>query len=39
LFVDDTVPNVEGARAAGMQAEAFSDVETLRLLLERAGLL
>jgi putative hydrolase of the HAD superfamily len=39
LFVDDTVPNVEGARAAGMQAETFSDVETLRLLLERAGLL
>ncbi|MEY2448309.1 MAG: putative hydrolase of the superfamily [Acidimicrobiaceae bacterium] len=39
LFVDDTVPNVEGARAAGMQAEPFTDVGALRTLLERAGLL
>jgi putative hydrolase of the HAD superfamily len=39
LFVDDTVPNVEGASAAGMQAEVFTDVETLRLLFERAGLI
>jgi putative hydrolase of the HAD superfamily len=39
LFVDDTVPNVEGARAAGMQAEAFTDVAGLRSLFERAGLL
>jgi putative hydrolase of the HAD superfamily len=39
LFVDDAVPNVEGASAAGMQAEVFTDVEALRLLLERAGLL
>ena len=39
LFVDDTGPNVEGARAAGMQAEVFRDVAGLRSLLERAGLL
>lgn len=39
LFVDDTVPNVEGSRAAGMQAELFTDLETLRSLVERAGLL
>jgi putative hydrolase of the HAD superfamily len=39
LFVDDTVPNVDGARAAGMQAEAFTGVTALRSLLERAGLL
>ena len=39
LFVDDTLPNVEGARDAGMQAEPFTDVVGLRSLLERAGLL
>jgi putative hydrolase of the HAD superfamily len=39
LFIDDTPPNVEGARAAGMQAERFTDVASLRSLLERAGLL
>ena len=39
LFVDDTVPNVEGARDADMQAEAFVGVAPLRSLLERAGLL
>ena len=39
LFIDDTIPNVEGARAAGLQAEPFTDVGALRLLLERAGLL
>lgn len=39
LFVDDTMPNVEGARAAGMQAEAFTDLDGLRSLLEQAGLL
>ncbi|HEX2383428.1 MAG TPA: HAD family phosphatase [Acidimicrobiales bacterium] len=39
LFVDDTRANVEGARAAGMQAEAFTNVAALRSLLERAGLL
>ena len=39
LFVDDTLPNVEGARAAGMQAEVFTSVDALRSLLERAGLL
>jgi putative hydrolase of the HAD superfamily len=39
LFVDDTLTNVEGARAAGMQAEGFTDVDGLRSLLEQAGLL
>ena len=39
LFVDDTVPNVEGAREAGMQAEPFTDQPALRSLLEQAGLL
>jgi putative hydrolase of the HAD superfamily len=38
LFVDDTVPNVEGARQADMQAEAFVGVAPLRSLLEQAGL-
>jgi len=39
LFVDDTVVNVEGAREANMNAEAYTDVRTLRSLLQRAGLL
>jgi putative hydrolase of the HAD superfamily len=39
LFVDDTVPNVEGARLAGMQAEPFTGVAELRALFERVGLL
>lgn len=39
LFIDDTLPNVEGARGAGMQAEPFTGVEELRRLLEWAGLL
>ena len=38
LFVDDTVVNVEGAREAKMNAEAYVDVRTLRSLLQRAGL-
>ena len=38
LFVDDTLPNVEGARQAGMQAEHFTGIDALRSLLERAGL-
>jgi putative hydrolase of the HAD superfamily len=39
LFVDDRMSNVEGARAAGMQAEPFTDVASLRALLEREDLL
>jgi putative hydrolase of the HAD superfamily len=39
LFIDDTRPNVEGARQAGMQAEPFTSVADLRELLEEAGLL
>jgi len=39
LFIDDTRPNVEGARDAGMQAAPFLDVDDLRGLLEKAGLL
>jgi len=38
LFVDDTIPNVHGAREAKMHAEAFVGVAPLRSLLERAGL-
>jgi len=38
LFVDDTLPNVEGARQANMHAEVFVGVEPLRSLLERAEL-
>jgi len=38
LFIDDTVPNVQGAREAGMQAEAFVGVAPLRSLLDGAGL-
>jgi putative hydrolase of the HAD superfamily len=39
LFVDDTLPNVDGARDAGMQSEPFTSVAELRSVLERAGLL
>lgn len=39
LFIDDARPNVEGARDAGMNAEAFIDVADLRELLQEAGLL
>jgi putative hydrolase of the HAD superfamily len=39
LFIDDTLPNVDGARAAGMQAEAFTNATALRALLVEAGLL
>jgi putative hydrolase of the HAD superfamily len=39
LFVDDTLPNVEGARLAGMQAERFTSIAELRTLLDEAGLL
>lgn len=39
LFVDDTLPNVDGARAAGMQAEPFTGITELRSLFDRAGLL
>ena len=30
IFIDDSYPNVEGARAAGWQAVHFKDPETLR---------
>ncbi|MGH9275958.1 MAG: transcription antitermination factor NusB [Acidimicrobiales bacterium] len=33
LFVDDTLPNVEAARALGMRAERFTDVDQLRAQL------
>lgn len=39
LFVDDTVANVDGARAAGMQAAPFTGVAALQSLLQRAELL
>lgn len=37
-FVDDTPANVEGARAAGMEAELFIGAEELRTLLRRLQL-
>jgi 2-haloacid dehalogenase len=37
LFIDDSYPNVEGARAAGWQAVHFVDAETLRKDLEALG--
>ena len=39
LFVDDTIANVEGARAAGMRATRFTGVEELRAVLTDLGLL
>jgi putative hydrolase of the HAD superfamily len=39
LFVDDTRPNVEGAREAGMRAEPFTSVAELRKVLEQTQLL
>jgi 2-haloacid dehalogenase len=39
LFIDDSVANVEGARAAGWQAIHFTGAEALRRELERLGLL
>lgn len=37
LFIDDSLPNVEGARAAGWQAVHFVDVETLKKDLTALG--
>lgn len=37
LFIDDSYPNVEGARAAGWQAVHFVDVETLKKDLAALG--
>ncbi|MGI2035251.1 HAD family hydrolase [Rhizobium panacihumi] len=37
LFIDDSYPNVEGARAAGWQAVHFVDVETLKKDLNALG--
>ena len=39
LFIDDSLKNVEGARAAGWQAHHFLDVAALELALEEAKLL
>ncbi|MFP5075876.1 HAD family hydrolase [Rhizobium sp. YIM 134829] len=38
LFIDDSLANVEGARAAGWQAVHFTDPETLRRDLAALGL-
>ena len=35
LFIDDTLSNVEGARAAGLSALPFTDARTLRVDLHR----
>ena len=37
IFFDDVAENVEGARAAGFQAEVFSGEEPLRALLSKRG--
>ena len=39
LFVDDTLANVEAARALGMRAERFTGVEELRALLSSLDLI
>jgi HAD superfamily hydrolase (TIGR01509 family) len=39
LFVDDSVANVDGARAAGLQAEQAAGAEELAAVLAGAGLL
>ena len=39
LFIDDSEVNVEGARAAGLQAHQFTDAADLRRALEELGLL
>lgn len=39
LFVDDTVSHIEAARALGMRAEQFTDVDELRALLVELRLL
>lgn len=38
LFIDDSPPNVEGARAAGWQAVHYLDPATLKSDLERLGI-
>jgi 2-haloacid dehalogenase len=38
IFIDDNLANVEGARAAGMQAHHFGGAEGLRSALKSAGL-
>lgn len=38
LLVDDRLPNVEGARAAGLQAIHFRDAATLERELRQSGL-
>ena len=38
IFIDDSYPNVEGARAAGWQAVHFTDPETLRKDLRDHGI-
>ncbi|MDN5928402.1 MAG: HAD family phosphatase [Hyphomicrobiales bacterium] len=38
LFIDDSAPNIEGARAAGWNAVLFTDAETLRKDLARYGI-
>lgn len=38
LFIDDSLANVEGARAAGWQAVHFKDADTLRRDLKALGL-
>ncbi len=37
LFIDDSLPNVEGARAAGWQAVHFTGAEKLKADLDALG--
>ena len=39
LFLDDNAINVEGARAAGLDAAQATGVESARSILEKRGLL
>jgi FMN phosphatase YigB (HAD superfamily) len=39
LFIDDLQINVEGARAAGMQATRFENIDALARELKKMGLL
>ncbi|MNL83850.1 hypothetical protein D3C87_2116170 [compost metagenome] len=38
IFIDDTMVNVEGARAAGWKAVQFTDAETLKRDLAAHGI-
>lgn len=39
VFIDDHPPNIEGARACGVQAVQFEDAASLRVFFRNAGVL